>query len=32
MRLKGPFAVVPDGAGIGVKLDDAKLAKYAVSQ
>ena len=31
MILEGPFAVVPDGVGIGVELDEAKLSKYAVS-
>lgn len=31
LRLEGAFAVVPKGVGIGVKLDEAKLAKYAVS-
>jgi L-alanine-DL-glutamate epimerase-like enolase superfamily enzyme len=29
--LDGPFAIVPDGIGIGVELDESKLAKYTVS-
>jgi len=31
MALKGPFAVVPEGTGIGVELDEGKLGKYAVA-
>lgn len=31
LRLKECFAVVPDGTGIGVELDEKKLSKYTVS-
>ena len=31
LELKGVFALVPEGRGIGVDLDEKKLAKYAVS-
>jgi len=31
LALEGPFALVPPGVGIGVELDEAKLARYAVA-
>jgi muconate cycloisomerase len=31
LHVEGPFAFVPDGAGIGVQLDEKKLNRYAVS-
>jgi len=31
LPLDGPFAIVPDGLGIGVELDESKLSKFAVS-
>lgn len=31
LRTDGPFALVPDGVGIGVELDESKLAKYSVA-
>lgn len=31
-RIEGGFMTVPDGYGLGVKVDDAKLAKYRVEE
>ena len=31
LPVDGPFAVVPDGVGIGVEIDDSKLAKFSVT-